>query len=444
MEPVIETRTGALQGVDMGAYTEYRGVPYAEPPVGENRWKPPVEKRPWTGILRAERFAAIPPQRVPDGTAPWDGVYFKEFYADPEYLRPQSEDCLYLNLWVPKGAEAGEKKLPVAFWIHGGAFAGGYGSEIEFGGAAFCREGVILVTVDYRLGALGFLAHPWLTAESGRGASGNYGLMDQIAALRWVRENIAAFGGDPDNITVFGQSAGSMSTQALVSSPLTEGMIAKAILQSGLSCEDTLLYTPTLAEAERIGTLFAQLAGAQDLAQLRALPPQTLLRAQDALTEKTLAIGISLVPNAEGCVLERTVPETYRAGKMRDIPYMVGSVNDDLGSTPTEIREQLPGRLHRECLRWSARTEAAFGRPAYVYRFLHPLPGDASGAFHSAELWYMFGTYPRWWRPRTEADAALSGEMVSCWTTFMKTGAPTADGSWEPCRGADGYVKIFA
>ncbi len=222
MENTVETKYGKIEGIDHGWYSEYRGVPYAKPPVEDLRWRAPQPPEPFQGTFQAKEFPAKSCQR--EGSAPpWD----KDFYDDPNYERKTSEDCLYLNIWAPKDAEG----CPVAFWIHGGAFMGGSASEKEFDGVEYCRRGVIFVSVQYRLGIFGFFAHPWLTEEAG--TSGNYGALDQIAALKWVYENISAFGGDPENITVFGQSAGAMSTQTLISSPLTGNMIKRAILQSG-------------------------------------------------------------------------------------------------------------------------------------------------------------------------------------------------------------------
>ena len=218
---ITETKTkyGQVHGVQKDGYTVFRGVPYAKPPVGEKRFCPPEEPACWEGVYKADHFGCVCPQTEHEP----DSFYGKEFYLDPEFGMKQSEDCLYLNIWTP--ANTVDEKLPVAFWIHGGAFMHGFSHESEFDGAAYCERGVILVAINYRLGAFGFLAHPWLSEESGAGRSGNYAILDQIAALKWVKENIAAFGGDPENITVFGQSAGCMSVQTLVSSPLTENWI---------------------------------------------------------------------------------------------------------------------------------------------------------------------------------------------------------------------------
>ena len=222
---IVTTKQGKLAGKPMDGYTVFYGVPYAKPPVGLGRFRPPEEAKPWDGIREAARL----PNRLWQPQAPPDTPSSREFCFAPEYLTPMSEDGLFLHVWTP-AKEPGEQ-LPVAFWIHGGAFVKGFGAEVAYDGAGFCRRGVILVSVDYRMGPFGFLCHPGLASEGG-GRCGNYGLLDQIAALGWVYENIAAFGGDPGRITVMGQSAGAVSVQALVSSRLTEGKIAGAIMQS--------------------------------------------------------------------------------------------------------------------------------------------------------------------------------------------------------------------
>ena len=193
MERVIQTKKGRVKGVELDGYTVFRGIPYAQAPVGEMRWKRPEPVEDWDGEYVADTFRNMCPQNMPDPETPWGAGYYKEFYSEEEYVPPMSEDCLYLNIWVPDSAQDGSA-LPVAFYIHGGGFSGGYGSEKEFDGAAFCAKDVILVTVNYRVGIFGFFAHPWLDEEYEEGVSGNYGILDQIAALTWVYENIAAFG----------------------------------------------------------------------------------------------------------------------------------------------------------------------------------------------------------------------------------------------------------
>lgn len=441
----VNTKYGKIEGIKKEGYTVYKGIPYAKPPVGELRWRAPQQPDVWEGVYEAKEFGAICPQSFPEADNPFTGRYYKEFYSDPEFIPEMSEDCLYLNIWAPENAE--NKKLPVAFWIHGGGFGGGYSSEMEFDGEAFCKKEVILVTINYRVNIYGFLAHPWLDAENERGISGNYGILDQIAALTWVYENIAAFGGDPENITVFGQSAGSMSTQVLISSELTENMIAKAIMQSGISCEKNFLYTPTLKEEEEIGTWFVELTGAADLTELRQLSIKEIAEAKEKLDARTweLGKGIVVVPNVDGHVLKETVDEVYRNGSMKHIPYMTGCVTDDLGSTPEEVQAKKTGLLCEENKSWSLKQEELGNKDSYVYHFAHELPGDDWGSFHSAELWYTFGTLGRCWRPMEAADHELSEQMVTYWTDFMKYGNPNGTGEevWSSCTKENPYVKVF-
>lgn len=439
----IQTDKGIVEGVKEDGCIVFKGIPYAKPPVGILRWRAPEEAEPWEGVLKADHFSTICPQSMPG-----EGMegYHKEFYSDEEYSRKMDEDCLYLNIWIPE--KKSNEPLPVAFWIHGGGFSGGYSSEIEFDGEAYCRKNVILVTIGYRVNVFGFLAHPWLTEENPQGISGNYGILDQIAALRWVKSNISAFGGDPENITVFGQSAGSMSTQVLVSSPLTQGMIAKAILQSGISCEKEILLTPSLSEEEEYGKQLVAHTKAKSLDELRVLSAEELVEAKKKFdAEKFLSgEGLVMVPNVDGHVLTQTVKESWKSGTMREIPYMAGCVNADLGASKEDEERETGGPLLEECINWSHQCEKAFGKPAYVYHFAHSLPGDdevaLKGAFHSAEIWYMMGTLGKCWRPMKEEDEALSEEMVTLWTTFMKTGDLESVG-WKPCSEKDSYVKKF-
>ena len=429
---MVETKLGRIAGVDCGDHIEYRGIPYAKPPVGALRWAAPVPTEPFAGVYQATEFRNRCMQSE-NASPPWD----KDFYDDPSYSLPASEDCLYLHIWAPREG----KKLPVAFWIHGGAFMGGSAIEKEFDGAAYCRRGVIFVSVEYRCNVFGYLAHPWLTEEAG--LSGNYGTLDQIAALNWVYENIEAFGGDPENITVFGQSAGAMSTQTLVSSPLTEGRIAKAILQSGGSYGEGLHRDITLQEQEKFGELFAEVIGARSLEDMRARPAEEIFAAIGPFMEKAmpLAKGLFLTPTLDGRVLTGGYYDLMDSGAIRDIPYMVGSTKNDILVRPEMTRpEESP--LYRGGIAFSQKLEALGRKPAYVYYFTRDLPGDAQGAWHSAELWYMMGTLDRCWRPWTDADRALSERMLDYWTNFMKTGDPNGDGlpRWEGCSKEKPFV----
>lgn len=424
----VKTGKGIVEGIQKEGYSLFLGIPYAKAPVGELRWRAPQEHEGWEGVYHADHY----PNRSMQEAHPMP-FFDKEFYDDPERKTPYSEDSLYLNIWTP--AEDAGEKLPVAMWIHGGAFLGGCGHEKEFGGEAFCKQGVILVTINYRLGPLGFLAHPWLTGENramgGPGVSGNYGSLDQIAALKWVREHIEAFGGDPENITVFGQSAGGESTHTLTTSPLTRGMISKAIIQSGLG----LTRDRTLADAERDGLEFAENAGVQSLEEMRDLTVEQIFAAAGPLIGRGFAMdSMTFAPNIDGWLLEQGFDEALEQGNVHDIPYMVGSTKQDIRVDLEKLAEGELGVVYECCKHWGEERQKSGSKPAWVYYFTRQLPGDDAGAFHSSELWYMFGTLNRCWRPSTEGDFALSDHMVTYWANFMKTGDPNGDGlpQWKP------------
>ena len=429
---MTETKYGKLKGIDHGWYTEYRGVPYAKAPVGDLRWKAPQPLDAYEGVLDATVFPKKAMQ-AEGSSPPWD----KDFYDDPQYIPEVGEDCLYLNIYAPKDMTG----CPVAFWIHGGAFLGGNASEKEFDGAEYCRRGVVFVSIQYRLGVFGFLAHPWLTEEAG--TSGNYGVLDQIAALKWVHENIAAFGGDPENITVFGQSAGAMSTQTLISSPMTENLIKKAILQSGGSYGEGLHRDILLSEQETYGVLFSDILNVKNLSEMREKSAEEVFAAFGPLMQKAMpmARGLFLVPTIDGKVLTKGYYELVDNGEIKDIPYMLGSTKNDILVSPENTKaEESP--LYRGSVAFSKKLVELGRDPAYVYYFTRDLPGDAQGAWHSAELWYMMGTLPRCWRPWTAGDYALSGKMLDYWTNFMKTGDPNAENlpAWESCSAENSFV----
>lgn len=434
--PILSITGGKVRGVRSSSQNVivYRGIPYAAPPVGELRWKAPQPVIPWSGIKEADTFGPAAMQ-APHSSSYHTTVknfgevdYIKEFYdeGNPIY----SEDCLYLNIWQPAKAKKGDK-LPVAFWIHGGAFMGGYGYEKEFNGDAYAKKEVILVTINYRLGILGFLAHPDLSAENPKHLSGNYGMLDQIKALQWVRDNIASFGGNPDNITIFGQSAGAMSVRNLICSPLTKGMFARAIIQSGGGLEDTDkgIVTNTLSDYEKLGKQIFQNKG---IKEMRAMTYQEL---QDSFMKYCMdnKTFIMLSPINDNYTLKKNLSQCIEETDIPPIPYMIGSTRDDMPFT----------KMGDNILQFSLKLIQKGYKPAYVYEFYHRLPGDMSGAFHSSELWYMFGTLKSCWRPMTPADYKLSEEMVSYWTNFMKTGNPNGKGldKWEPCTMGVNEVK---
>lgn len=425
----IQTKYGLMEGVQQDDVIVYKGIPYAKAPVGDLRWKAPQEVEHWEGVFHADTFGNRCLQRPRQEGS----FYYKEFECE-ETATPFSEDCLYLNIWAP--AQPGEK-LPVAFYIHGGAFLGGYGHEAEFDGTAYAKKGVILVTINYRLGVWGYLAHPWLREENEHNVSGNYGTLDQIAALRWVRENIAAFGGDPENITVFGQSAGAISTLVLTCSPLTKGMFAKAIIQSGmgLNCDFPL------AMAEADGEEFMGYAKVNSLAELRASSQDTINQASGPIIMKGFQRGgvLAYEPNMDGWLLTDTFENLMAQGKLHDIPYIVGSNKNDMRTDPAAVAAGDKGPMYAEAEKFAATVSSVQKNKVYAYYFTRQLPGDDAGAFHSAELWYTMGSLNKCWRPMTEADYALSEKMVTAWTDFMKSGTP----GWQEYTKEAPHIEVL-
>lgn len=444
----VKTKYGLLEGTEGKNCTVYMGVPYAKAPVGPLRWRKPQRPEPWDGVRPATHYGA---KSVQFGN-PRDTFYNKEFYSNPAFEVPISEDCLYLNVWVPKD---GGGNLPVAVYVHGGAFMGGAGSNLPFVCNALTDQGVIVVTLNYRLGALGFLCHPLLGVEGENEAGGNLGLWDQLAAIAWVRENIAAFGGDPDNITVFGQSAGAMSLQALATSPKSRGLFRRMILQSGGGYRNPLGEYRTIAQAETFGDDLLEAlglpchgwkesrTGRQDAE--RALWETPAEQLYPALSKALAAAfiqhkGMPYVPVVDGELLQEDGNTVIERGGALQIPYILGCNGDDL----TAAREN-PSMENSPMHKANTAYAEKMGKDAYVYYFDRKLPGDSAGAFHSAELWYVFGSLAYCWRPLEEADYALSRRMVQYWTNFFQSGDPNGTGpkTWRPYTAADPCVALF-
>ena len=428
--PVLTVEGGRIQGVptEEPGVVVYKGIPFAAPPVGELRWKEPQPVVPWEGVRKADAFGHPAWQ-----AAHTPGGYTPEFFfdGDPAF----GEDCLTLNVWTPAAGKPG-KKLPVTLWIHGGGYSAGWGFEPEMDGEQWAAHGGVLVTCNYRLGILGVLAHPALSAESPHRVSGNYGMLDQIAALSWVKRNIAAFGGDPDHITIMGQSAGAMSVQTLVTSPLSKDLVAGAIIQSGGGLAESPMPGTTLADAEAAGKALMDWAGYETLDQMRAASPEELLdlvRRYSAETHQWLFFR----PVVDGFAYPETFQEAAAAGRIADVPYMIGCTLDDMG--------RLADGIDRFCL-----VREAAGTPAYAYQFARRLPTDGregvlQGAFHSSELWYMFKSLRFCWRPFVEGDYELAEEMIRCWTNFAACGNPNGDGpaEWTPFTQAKPEYRVF-
>lgn len=429
----VSSNYGTINGIQKDGYSVFRGIPFAKVPTGALRFAPPQKPESFKEAYDAFTFRSIPMQHFTDP----DGLYQKEFYDNPDFHFPISEDCLYLNIWTP--AHTASEKLPVAVWIHGGGFEHGFSTELEFDGEAYARKGVILATISYRVNVFGFLYDQ--KQEKELGFSGNQGLLDQIAALEWISENIAAFGGNPDNITIMGQSAGAMSSHVLTFSPLAAPMIHQAILQSGSIAGFPSPMVFTKAQAQAVTDKLYELCGVSSIEELRRLPAEDLLDRSDELM--TLYPSLPFRPVVDGHVLPDTPDVLTKEGGMARIPYLMGVTKDDLF-----IPE---GASHREGGFFTAAVSFANAcrkqnLPVYLYEFCHDLPGSSDGAFHSSELWYTFGTLDRCWRPMTDADHALAEKMVTCWTDFMKHGNPNSTGTndWKPWTEEHPYVKTFA
>ena len=470
--PTVLTSSGLLQGAPRSSGgAEFLGVPYAQPPVGDLRWHEPLPVKPWTGVRPANTFSATCAQPV---LGDWNR-------HDAEV---SSEDCLYLNVMVPSWPV--KSPLPVMFWIHGGANAGGTAMSPLYKDGTLLQHGVILVTVNYRLGVFGFLSHPELTNESAHHASGNYGLIDQAAALFWVHENISNFGGDPNNITVFGQSAGAQDTGMLMTSPLSKDLFRRAIQQSGSPLNPPL---PALSDSEKSGLkLAAALKAPTDsggIAFLRHLSKEELIKGAGAAQDPAQLPLFG--PNQDGWLIRRSPREVLAAGKGSSIPLMIGTTTREFGmSAPLPVIRKMiqnvTGSLSDRVLaiyslagegqgttdpqygpvgdQWFAdlafrcpsTTQAAWHtaahQPVYEYEFEHAIPGQESqGAVHSADLPYVFGFFPRTGNISgafNETDFKLAELMETYWTNFAKSGNPNAAGlpTWPEFGTSQSYIKF--
>ena len=418
----VKTKYGIIQGVVENEYTIFKGIPYAKPPIRELRFKSPKEPEGWNGVYYADTFPPACMQTPP----PEDDFYYKEFNSPVNF----SEDSLYLNVWTP--AKSAANMLPVAVWLYGGALLSGYCAEKEFDGAEYAKRGVILVTVNYRLGLFGFMCHPWL-AEENNGHCGNYGVLDQLAALKWVKENIKAFGGDPDNVTLFGQSSGSLTSQTLMLSPLSKGLFNKCILQSGAGYDNGFCKNRKQEEYYDIGDRAVELRGVKSLAELREIPADRLLEISNELIGYACSLdkGLGYEPVIDNYLLVGDSEHNLKVGKFPDIPIILGSTANDICTPEDKTIPMEESLLHNGCINWCKHQIELGYTPSYVYYFNHRLPGDASGAFHSSELWYMFGTLDRCWRPFTDKDRHLSEKMLDYWCNFIKTGDPNGEGLEE-------------
>ncbi len=489
----VKTANGMVEGVtEKSGICSYKGVPFAAPPVGELRWREPQPVKDWQGVLKADKFGPRAMQRP--------------IFGDMNFRsNGMSEDCLYLNVWTP--AKSGKERLPVLVYFYGGGFMAGDGSEPRYDGENMAQKGIVALTVNYRLGVFGFMAHPGLTKESPHNASGNYGLMDQQAALHWVQQNIAAFGGDPERVTIAGESAGSYSVSAQMASPLSRDMIAGAIAESG-SLLSLQPLTP-LAQAEQYGVKFAGIVGAGSLAALRAMPADELLEA----TAKPETPRFSAI--LDGYFFPRSPVEIFKSGEQAKVPLLAGWNSEEMnyrallgqeaptpenyrkavqklyGERAEEVLKLYPGNTEAEVLQ--SATDLAGDRfigystwkltdvhastsnqPVYRYYYTRPRPpmraemGDAApglaggvvkssdqnavkvqpvqGAVHSAEIEYAMGNLPtNTVFAWTPEDYKVSEIMQNYFASFIKTGNPNGAGlpKWPAVNGEDGVQVMY-
>ena len=473
-QPVVDAPAGAVRGEAGEGVAVFRGVPYALPPTGWRRWKPPAEMPRWREIRDATRFGPACHQPTARGTS---------IYA-PAESPTMSEDCLSLNIWAPEGVS----EAPVFVWIHGGALSTGASSEAMYDGARMAAsQGMVVVSINYRLGVLGYLAHPELSAESRQDISGNYGLLDQIAALRWIEANIAAFGGDPDNVTIAGESAGALSVLYLMASPGARGLFDRAIAQSAY-----MISTPELRSrrygdppAEGVGVWLQTQLGLTNLAELRAMDAQTL-------TTRALATGYMPWGTIDGQILPEQLVQIFDRGEQAPVPLLVGFNQGEirsmralappapasaadyeaairsrygdladafLGVYPaSDLGESVLAATRYALYRWTAermaRRQTKLGQPTFVYLFDHGYPAANEAdlhAFHAAEIPYVFGgldrTPPRWPAiPDTPEERGLSDAMMAYWASFARDGVPTAPDqpAWPAYDQARSYMAFEA
>jgi para-nitrobenzyl esterase len=468
---VVRVTGGAVEGMPQAVPRSgavFKGIPFAQPPVEKLRWREPLPIAPWKGVRDATRYSAACVQN-PVGTAvfltPLARLYKKEY---PQTRITVSEDCLYLNVWTSNWP-AKEPVAPVMVWIHGGSNVMGSGTEGSYDGAALAQKGVVVVTINYRLGPLGFFSHPELTRESPHHASGNYGLLDQVAALQWVHDNIAQFGGDAGRVTVFGESAGSINAGLLLCSPLAKGLVHRAIMESGPVL--LALNASDHEKGERFGAEVARLigfSGGDEIGRLRAVPAESLMEKISEVSKRAGDPGTIL----DGWFLREAPGQIFAQGRELPVDFIVGNNGREISAFRAKAgaASASPGSGSSQAIRvfyggatpivlgmfllenTLGRTEAAdgwlndvaaacpgmamaslhatTGHHAYVYQFDREIPGDgkkALGAFHGLEIPYVFGTFldPSWnWLPFEPVDSRLSEIVQTFWTNFAKTGNP--------------------
>jgi len=481
----VETKYGTLRGVPSGdpRITVFRGVPYAQPPVGDLRWRAPRECLPWEGVKVADKCGPIAPQPQPGED--WTGSYTKELNPTG-YEWEMSEDCLYLNIWSPARSTA--EKLPVFFYIHGGGFTAGYPYEVEFDGERVAKNGVIFITVGYRLNALGFFSHKDLDEES----QGNQGLLDQLMALRWVKENIAAFGGDPERVTICGQSAGGMSVACHLNSPMGKGLFSGAIMMSGGGIrppEGGVGPWLSLEQGQKNGQDLLDYLGVKTIDEARGLPASLIVRTALGRWPGGRIGPMIWRATVDGVYLTEETRDSILAGHTLDVPVMIGCckgenlprvLRGDLASREAftaEAKRRYGDRAEELLSQVDLSTEEAFtafvrgelglaggftgamatarklsemGRKAYTFVFDHDIPGDEAGSFHGSDMWFVFDSLGHSWRPFEGKHYDLARQVSSYWANFVKTGDPNGCDrigkplpEWKPFTPDEMFTIVF-
>jgi len=465
--PQVKVESGIVEGKPEGTVNAFLGIPYAAPPVGDLRWRPPAPPAKWTGVRPATEFGP----RCMQGR-----IYSDMVFRDSG----PSEDCLSVNVWAPDDA----KRLPVMVWIYGGGFLAGGTSEPRQDGQNLAKQGVVVVSMNYRLGVFGFFTHPELVAESDKKAAGNYGLLDQTAALQWVQRNIATFGGDPGNVTIFGESAGSFSVSAQMASPLGRGLFHKAIGESGAAFYSHDLPFKTLKERELADAKFAESTlGLKALVALRAVSADKLLEA--SLKEEDGKRVFDFRPDVDGYFLPESIPAIFAHGAQNDVPLLAGWNRDEehfsvgkekppaasaretaekeFGARASEFLKVYPASSEAEAVRsltdfagdrfiafstwkWIEAQKTSGKQAVYRYRFDLSLPSaenkpEGLGAYHSAEIEYVFGQLDSKALPFRAEDRKLSEQMQKYWSNFARSGDPNGPGlpKWPTYEARSGW-----
>jgi para-nitrobenzyl esterase len=470
----VKVDSGALKGVYDGSVVAFKGIPYAAPPVGDLRWRPPQPVAAWNGVRSAAEYGSdcmqlpFPSDAAPLGT-------------------PPAEGCLFLNVWAPSRVSG--KKLPVMVWIYGGGFVNGGSSPTVYDGTQFAKRGIVFVSFNYRVGRFGFFAHPALTKESPQGPLGNYGYMDQIAALQWVHRNVAEFGGDPTNVTLFGESAGGGSVLTLMTSAMSRGLFQKAVIESGggrrglFPPRHVREDAPGAPSGESVGVEFAKSVGitgddAAALAALRKLPADAVVAGLNMATMRTPTYP---GPMIDGSLVVEVPEDAFRAGHQMKIPVVIGANSADIGFSLAKSMDEVlapfganadkaraaydpdgtgdvrkvgtaiaADRMMVEPARFIARTVAGSGQPAYLYRFSYvaeSMRKEWQGAPHATEIPYVFDTVAaKYGKDLTPADEATAQAANAYWAAFAKTGNPNGDGRpvWPACEPKGDGLLDFA